>query len=175
MICLGVHFSLSDAEVDHLLGIGDDGKRLHYFRQKIEPVYFADYPERLVEDGTAWDAMHRALAGEAPSPGESHYPLDHVVLGGTSLFAGEAFIMRLKAHNQVEDVAKAIPAITHSEFHRRYRSINAADYGGALNNEDFEQTWHVFETVRTFWLRAAEEERFVLFTAEGRTDAGSPI
>jgi Domain of unknown function (DUF1877) len=174
MSCLGVHFSLSNAEVDHLLGIGDDSKRLHHFRQAIEPPYFADQPERLVEDGTAWDAMHRALA-EGTLHGEGRYPLNHVVLGGTSLYAGDDFIMRLKALNQVQDVARALPGMTHNEFHRRYRAINAADYGFALSNEDFERTWRVFEKVRLFWLQAADEERFVLFTADGKAEARSPL
>lgn len=174
MGCTGVHFSLSDAEVDHLLGIGDDSRRLHYFRQKIEPVYFADHPERLAEDGVGWEPMHRVLS-EGTFLSEGRYPLNHVVLGGTNLYAGDDFIMVLKARNQVHDVAKALPSVSHHDFHQHYRIVNASDYGHALSNEDFEATWRAFEGLRAFWLRAADEDRFVLFTANGKVEVKSPF
>ncbi|MDQ0394200.1 DUF1877 family protein [Labrys monachus] len=174
MSCLGIHFSLSDSEVDHLLRIGDDGRRLHYFRESIEPLYVAEHPERIAESGTAWDAMHRALA-EGTLSGEGRYPLNHVVLGGTSLYAGDDFVMRLKARNQVQDVARVLPAMTHSEFHRRYRAIPTTDHAFIVNNEEFDETWRRFEGVRSFWLRAAEEGRYVLFTANGRIEPSSSL
>jgi hypothetical protein len=35
-----------------------------------------------------------------------------------------------------------------------------------LTEEDLVYTWQWFKTVRNFWLRAAEEGRYVLFTAD---------
>jgi len=74
--------------------------------------------------------------------------------------------MLLKSPAQVRDVAAALPSITEEEFRRRYFLIDAQSYAQPLSDEDFAYTWEWFKGVRDFWLRAAEEGRFVLFTAD---------
>ena len=40
------------------------------------------------------------------------------------------------------------------------------DYGFPLTDEDFEYTWNWFNGTREFWKLAAQENRYVLFTAD---------
>ena len=41
-----------------------------------------------------------------------------------------------------------------------------ASYGAPLSEADFAYTWEWFQSAHDFWLRAAEEGRYVLFTAD---------
>jgi hypothetical protein len=120
----------------------------------------------MAKEFKAWGAMHRVLAdGELTWDG-GDYPLNHVVLGGQLLHTGDDFIMVLKTPHQVRDVAAALPGVSEAEFRSRYFAIDLDSYGFPLDNQDFEYTWHWFLGVREFWLRAAREGRYVLFTAD---------
>jgi hypothetical protein len=136
------------------------------FHEVIEEEYFANQPERMAESDKAWDAMHRALSDGTLSRDGSDYPLNHMVLGGEQLCSGRSFIMVLKTPNQVHDVAAALPQVTEAEFRKRYFAIDPKSYGCPVDEDDFDYTWGWFEEVRDFWLRAAVEGRFVLFTSD---------
>ncbi len=165
MGCLGVHFSLSPEEVEQIRGI-DESARADFVHETIEEEYFAKYPERKADSDKAWDAMHRALSdGELTWDG-GVYPLNHVILGGELLYTGSDFIMVLKDPQQVRDVATALPGVTEADFRRRYFGINQDSYGFPLGEQDFGYTWDNFQCVRDFWLHAATEGRYVLFTAD---------
>ena len=166
MGCLGVHFSLSTDEVQQLRSVEDESERVEYLHEVIEEEYFSNQPERKAESDKAWDAMHRALADGQLSWDGGAYPLNHVVLGGELLYTESDFIMVLKSPQQVRDVAAELPSITEDDFRRRYLAIDAASYGFPLTDEDFGYTWDWFQGVREFWLRAAAEGRYVLFTAD---------
>lgn len=166
MGCLGVHFSLSAEEVQKLRAIEDESERVEHLYEEIEDEYFSDHPERIAQSDKAWDAMHRTLADGKLSWDGGTYPLNHVVLGGELLYTESNFIMTLKTPEQVHDVAAALPHVTEAEFRRRYFAMDAANYGFPVNDEDFAYTWHWFQGVREFWLRAATEGRYVLFTAD---------
>lgn len=74
--------------------------------------------------------------------------------------------MSLKSLQQVRDIAAALPAITEDEFRRRYFAIDAESYGFDLTEEDFGYTWDWFQGVRELYLKAAQDERYVLFSAD---------
>ena len=144
----------------------DEQARVDYVHEVIEDEYFADRPDRKAESDKAWDAMHRVLSdGELTWDG-GDYPLNHVVLGGELLYTDDDFIMVLKTPDEVRDVATVLPTVTEAEFRRRYFTIDPDSYGFALHEQDFGYTWSWFESVREFWLRAASEGRYVLFTAD---------
>lgn len=165
MSCLGVHFSLSEDDVLALQKV-PECERVDYVHEELEEEYFSEHPERIAESDKAWDAMHRALADGKLSWDGGDYPLNHVVLGGEPLYTDPDFIMSLKSPKQVREVAAALPAVTEEEFRRRYFAMDAVSYGTPLSEQDFAYTWEWFQGVREFWLRAAEEGRFVLFTAD---------
>lgn len=166
MGCLGVHFSLSAEEAQRLRDFEVEDDRLEYVRETLEEEYFAEHKDRLAQSDKAWDAMHRTLADGLLTDDGGDYPLNHVILGGERLYLDPDYIMVLKTPEQVRDVAAVLPAIDEAEFRRRYFAIDAYDYGPELGEDDFGYTWSNFEDVRSFWLRAASEGRFVLFTAD---------
>jgi hypothetical protein len=166
MACLGVHFSLSAAEVQQLRSISDESERLDHVQSVIETTYMQDHPHRVAESDKAWDAMHRVLADGKLTWDGGKYPLNHVVLAGELLYTEPDYIMSLKSPEQVRDIAAALPAITRDEFRRGYDAIDTESYASPLSDEDFGYTWDWFQGVRDFFLRAASEERFVLFTVD---------
>ncbi len=166
MSCLGVHFALTDAEVETLRALPDEQLRLEHLEEVIEKEYFANRSEYLAQSDKAWDAMHRALAdGELTWDG-GEYPLNHVVLGGELIYTKDDYIMSLKSPEQVRDVARVLPAFTEEEFRRRYYAINKDSYGFPLSEDDFGYTWAWFQGVRDLFLKAAAENRYILFTAD---------
>jgi len=166
MGCLGVHFALSDAEVEHLRSLPGERDRLDYVVEEIERTYFDDHKEYLAESDKAWDAMHRVLADGQMTWDGGEYPLNHVVLAGELLYTKPDYIMTLKSPEQVRDIAAALPSITQSEFRRRYFAIDPEDYGSPLDEEDLAYTWEWFQNVRRLYSKAAAENRYVLFTAD---------
>jgi hypothetical protein len=166
MACLGVHFSLSKEEVQHLRSLEDERERLDHVQSVIEETYMREHPERVAESDKGWDAMHRVLADGDLSWDGGPYPLKHVVLAGEILYTEPDYIMSLKTPQQVQDIAAALPSISLDEFRRRYYAIDVKSYGSPLTDEDFGYTWEWFQGVRDFYIRAASEGRFVLFTAD---------
>jgi hypothetical protein len=166
MGCLGVHFSLSEHDVQTIRSIDDEAERVARIREDLEDEYFDEHPEWLAQSDKAWDAIHRALSDGQLSWDGGNYPLNHVVLGGELLYTESDYIMVLKTPQQVRDTAAALPAVSREEFRRRYDAIDAKSYGFPLSDDDFDYTWHWFQGLRDFFLRAASEGRYVLFTAD---------
>jgi Domain of unknown function (DUF1877). len=166
MTCLGVHFALTEEEAADLRSLRDDQSRLDHLQEDIEETYFAEHPDLKADCDKSWDAMHRALADGQLTWDGGEYPLSHVVLAGEPLYSKSDYIMSLKTPQQVRDIAAALPAITEAEFRRRYFAIDAKSYGFPLSEEDFGYTWDWFQGVRDLYTRAAQEGRFVLFTAD---------
>lgn len=165
MSCLGVHFSLSEDEVLELQRV-PECERPDHVHEVLEDTYFEEHPDRIAESDKAWDAMHRALTDGELSWDGGPYPLNHFILGGEALYTDPDFILSLKTPQQVRDVAAALTGITDAEFRRRYFAMDPESYGFPLSLEDFAYTWEWFQSVREFWLRAAQEGRYVLFTAD---------
>jgi hypothetical protein len=165
MSCLGVHFALSDDDVAALLAKQNDADRLAFLGE-IEDRYFKEHKLYMAESDKAWDAMHRSLADGLLEYEGGSYPLSHVVLGGLPLYGQDDYIMSLKTPAQVRDVAIAIADITQEQFRERYNTIDPAEYGFDLSDEDFQYTWEWFQAIRTLYQTAASEGRHVLFTAD---------
>lgn len=166
MACLGVHFALSEAEVEQLRSLPSDEERLDHLREQVEERYFEELPEFFCESDKAWDAMHRALADGHLTWDGGDYPLNHVVLAGELLYEGNDYVLSLKSPTQVRDIAAALAPIDAAEFRRRYDLIDAASYEGELADDDFAYTWTNFQDVREFYGRAAAAGRAVLFTVD---------
>ncbi len=166
MGCLGVHFALSHAEVEHLRSLPSERDRLDYVVEDIENTYFDDHPEYVAQSDKAWDAMHRTLADGQMAWDGGEYPLNHVVLAGELLYTEPDYIMSLKLPEQVRDIPAALPGITEAEFRRRYFTIDSAGYGCPVDEDDYAYTWDWFQEVRRLYTTAAAENRYVLFTAD---------
>lgn len=166
MSCLGVHFAITSGEAAELLAMDDEDERLEHLQEVLEETYFEKFPDLVAESDKAWDAMHRTLTdGELTWEGGA-YPLNHAVLAGELLYTDSDYIMSLKSPSQVRDIAPALAGVTEEEFRRRYFQIGASSYGEAPSEDDFQYTWGWFQGVRELYARAAEEGRYVLFTAD---------
>ena len=166
MGCLGVHFALTEKEVEHLRSLEDEEERVSHLQEEIEERYLGGDKRFAAESDKSWDAMHRTLAdGELTWDG-GEYPLNHAVLAGELLYTDSDYIMSLKDPGQVREIASALTDITEDEFRRRYFAINGDSYGFPLSEEDFRCTWKWFQGVRTLYTRASKEGRYILFTAD---------
>jgi hypothetical protein len=163
--CLGLHFGLTDREVTELLSLKGDAERLEYVQEDLEENFWADHPEFVAETDKAWDAIHRSLTDGRCAYDNGTYPLNHVVLGGEVLYGRDDYIMVLKTACQVADVAAEIHAISEDQFRKRFLAIDEDDYGFPVNEGDLAYTWQWFCELRDFWMRCAENGRYVLFTA----------
>ena len=122
-------------------------------------------PERVAESDMAWDAMHRVLARWEVPAGSGLNPLAIVVLGGESIYGDDDYVMSLKTPEDVSQAAAALAEVREQEFRRHYFAMDPAKYEGEIGVQDFAYTWEWFQEVRRFWMRAADEGRYVLFTA----------
>lgn len=163
MGCRGVHFALTNAEVERLRSLESERDRLNYLVEELEVTYFSARAEYLAESDKAWDAMHRALTDGELTWNGGEYPLNHAVLAGERLYTRPDYIMTIKLPDQVRDIAAALSAITETEFRRRYFAIDPKSYGCPVDEEDFAYTWDWFQNVRRLYAKAAAEKRYVLF------------
>jgi Domain of unknown function (DUF1877) len=166
MSCLGVLFSLDEKEVNKLKTLKSDRDRLEYLQEEIEEIYFERYPDRVSELDKSWDALHRSLTDGKLEYTNGQYPLSHIILGGEILYFEGDYIMTLKTPEQVKQIAFEINNIDEKYLKNGYNKINVDDYGFPLTDDDFQYTWDWFDGSKEFWKLAADENRFVLFTAD---------
>lgn len=166
MACLGVLFSLDEAESLKLKAFSSDENRLEYLQEELETIYFDEYPERVAELDKSWDALHRSLTNGQLLYDNGTYPLNHVILGGEILYTSGDYIMTLKTPAQVKEIAEKLAGLDKAMLRKGYDQIDAASYGDPLTDDDFEYTWDWFVESIPFWKRAASENRFVLFTVD---------
>jgi len=165
MACRGVLFSIDKETVDRLRALEGDAARVEYIQEVIEVDYFDRHREWLAETDKAWDCMHRALTDGRLEWDNGSYPLNHPILGGELLYSGDDYIISLKIPQQVSDVAAQLPSITEETFTECFRRVPVSELNGTFE-EDRDYTWGWFTEVRDFWLRAAAEGRFVIFTVD---------
>lgn len=161
---LGVHFAIDEADLAALRAVAES-ERPDYLAEAIEERYLAGDKRYAAESDKAWDGMHRALADGKLTWDGGTYPLNHVVLGGELLYTVDDYIISLKTPAQVRDIVEALATMTAERLRVRYDAIDAASYDGELGDEDFDYTWAWFTNVRDLYSRAAQEGRYVLFTA----------
>lgn len=157
----GIHFTIDDDEVAVLLAIDDDRKRRSCVQEIILQHYTSKSRQFLVQRGDAWNAMHRALSGGHLNWIDGDYPHNHTILGGKSLGSHADTIMSLKAPDEVKDIAAALSVMDHSQLRRCYEKTDASP-----GEEDFEQIWNRFQSIRNLYGYAATENKFVLFFSD---------
>jgi hypothetical protein len=129
MAARGVHFSLSDAEVQELKSRKSDDDRLEYVQENIEKNFFENRAQDLAETDKAWDAIHRCLT-DGTLRRATGQPLEIVILGGRPFYSGSDYMMTLKNPDEVRAAAPLLAAISKSSFRAAYDRIDGRDYGG---------------------------------------------
>ena len=160
---LGVLFAIDEATVAKLqAATGDDDA----VREVIEEVEEAWDKATLAETDKAWDAMHRALTNGDLEWSNGEYPLNHVILGGRSLYEGDEYIAVLKTPDQVRDVAAAVRSIDDEAMGGLYDRNVAPGYDANYGDVDRAYTVDWFSGVRELFMAAADSGRWVLFTVD---------
>ena len=165
MGCLGVHFALTEDEVNTLKSFDNDDDLLEYFQEELEEIYFDEQPEFKAETDKSWDAMHRLLSDGDLSYKTGPEPLRLVVIGGEQMYFRDNYIMSLKTPAQANAIASAITVISKEYFREHYDKMDEKKYGYPKSDEDFEYTWAYFGDIVALYQKAAAENRYVLFTA----------
>jgi hypothetical protein len=160
MATRGVFFAITSEQATDFQDAPDDDALV----ELVEEVEEAWDDDNLVECDKAWDAMHRLLTDGALEFGNGAEPLCHCVLGPNQLHDGDDYIVSLVEPHNVKAVAKALADITEDSFAERYRTIVPPDYALEYGDEDREYTWEYFQGVRDLYRKAAERDRFMLFT-----------
>lgn len=169
MACLGLHLAIAEEDRDRLLAVDGNEARAEFVREVLEENWEQNFG---TETEKAWDAIHRCLTGQPASQEmldstAGSYPLNRVIMGGKNLTSDDYmdYIIRLVDKSEVPDVARAIEPITEKWMRDAYhKHCKGAwpEYG----DDDCEYTWVMFEPLKQFFLRAAELERHVLFSAD---------
>ena len=161
MACRGVHFAITQEYVARLEAApGDDARLLTL--EEIEEKWDEQW---LYQTDKAWDAIHRCLTDGKLEYDNGEYPYGLCILGGQLLYSKSDYIISLKNPAQVKDVALALSKINKNLFYQRYVNL-AKDYGGDLSDGDFEYSWDWFKGLDSFFAKAAEATRYVVFTVD---------
>ncbi|WP_433220890.1 YfbM family protein [Dactylosporangium sp. CS-047395] len=156
-------FALTESRDEALVATRDDVE-VRAFVADVEGAWDEDW---LCEVDKAWDAMHRCLTDGTLRLGRhGGGPLELAVLGGGQHYEGGEYIVAHILADQVPAVAEALDSVDEAWLRERYDLIDPDDYQGALEDEDFEYTWHYLQDVRNFYKRAAAVGRSVIFTVD---------
>lgn len=122
--------------------------------------------EWLYQTDKAWDAIHRCLTDGRLSCAGGTYPLKLAVLGGDQLHEGEDYIVSLVDPEKTSEVARELRRIDRRWLKGRYDALDEDLYGVQKSKEDWEYTWEYFSGLPSFFERAAEAGRYVLFSVD---------
>jgi hypothetical protein len=152
---LGVHFALTAPQLQALRAAqGEEQVVLEWVRELEE----AWDESALCESSKAWEPLHRVLADGGV--------LELAVLGGRRLLpAGRGYTAVLVPPDDVRSVAAGLLALTEPWFHERVRTLGLAGY--AEDEGERRWLWKQLCALRDFYVRTAEQQRAVLFTADG--------
>jgi hypothetical protein len=162
MTCvLGVHFAITAEQESQLLAADSAGdtEALEALLEEIEEGWPSGDDDLKVDTDKEWDAIHRSLGDGTLDPDAPRYPLSHAVLGGRQMH--DDYHVCYVSADEVREVAAALHQVDEARLRRGFESIGD-DYRGPL---EFDYTWSNFVDVRSFFDRAAEAKRAVIFTA----------
>jgi hypothetical protein len=158
-----VHFAITKADAERLLAASTDDVVVRIVQDEIEERWEEDW---LYQTDKAWDAIHRRLTDGTLDINGGSYPLRLAVLGGRQLHRGDDYIVSLVEPSEAYNVARELVKIERPWMRSRYDSI-AAEWRGLVDPElDWEYTWDYFSGLGSFFQKAAEAGRFVLFSVD---------
>lgn len=169
MVCLGGHLAIADGDRARLLATNGDNARAEFVREVLEENWDQNFGTGTEK---AWDAIHRCMTGQ-PANMETldstagSFPLNRLILGGMNLTSDDYidYIIHLVDKSEVPDVARAIEPITEKWMRDAYHK-HCKGAWPMYGEDDCKYTWVMFEPLKLFFLRAAEHERHVLFSAD---------
>lgn len=163
MSCRGVHFAITGEDCERLLAAQSDTDVRELISDGIEERWEQD---SLIETDKAWDAIHRCLTDGKLRYENGEYPLAFCIFGGKQLYSGDDYVMSLKELKECADLAAALAELDENWLRKRYFAICSEDYGRDLTEEDFEYTLRRFSGLASFYRKAVDGIRSVIFTVD---------
>jgi len=164
MACRGVHFAITDADLNALREAGSDEALIEIIQEVIEDRWEKD-AGFVCETDKAWDAIHRCLTDGRLECENGTEPLRFCILGGEQLYSGEDYIVSLVTHEKLQALAESLAQVTPEFIGQRYSEL-PDDYGMEKSLEDCQYTWDWFSDLPAFFDRAEEAGRHVIFTVD---------
>lgn len=158
----GVYFALTEEQANRLSEAEGDEQVMEVI-EALEEEWDRDW---LFETDKAWDALHRILTDGQLLYENGTYPLNLVVIGGELQYEGDDYVVSVIQASALDDIVKALDALTEPDFRERYSQIDPDDYRGEVSEEDFQYTWSSYQGLPDFFRRAAKAERDVVFTVD---------
>jgi len=164
----GVFFALNPLMEKKLLAAKNDDDLLGMIQADIEEDWDQEW---LCDIEDAWDPLHRCLT-DGTLRGRSGSPLEKCVLGGEQLHQGKKYTASYLNAEEIKSMAGGLQAITRGWLRSRYFGMKKASllnlhgYDHPLDEKDFEITWTSFMATRTFFQKAAQAGRAVIFTVD---------
>lgn len=176
MGCLGVHFAITVDQMQRLLDIVyeqdlDDEACDEALQDAISEIEHEWDKQHLIETDKAWDPIHRSLCEDNTpngqlNPNKGTIPLKLCILGGEQLYQGDDYCICLIRPEEVRAVSQALAGVTEEWLRERFYRLDAEAAGYPIDADEFAYTWSNFQDLPKFFIRAAEEERAVIFTVD---------
>lgn len=164
MACRGVHFAITDADLNALREADSDEALIEIIQEDIEDRWEKD-AGFVCETDKAWDAIHRCLTDGRLEFQNGTEPLRLCILGGEQLYSGDDYIISFIPHEKLRPLADALAQVTPEFIGQRYSEL-PADYDMEKSKEDCQYTWDWFSDLPAFFDRAEKAGRHVIFTVD---------
>lgn len=164
MACRGVHFAITDQDLEALRAAESDEAVIEVIQEEIEERWEKDQGF-VCETDKAWDAIHRCLTDGHLGFDNGTDPLRLCILGGEQLYSGDDYIVSLVPHAKLRPLADALAKLTPEFIGERYSQL-PDDYDTEKSQEDCQYTWDWFSDLPAFFDRAEKAGRHVIFTVD---------
>jgi hypothetical protein len=163
----GYHIALGRDHAKRLFGLKEDQAILKFLEElKASPEMKKS--GRLLDTGTAWDAMHRCLSEGELDPTAGDFPLNHAVLGGKHLHQGDDYAAVLVRPDMTRFIADALAEVDEDEFRKKFMALPPS-YQQPRGEKEFIEVWLALQNLKVFYEAATENLEAVVFTAKYRT------
>jgi hypothetical protein len=157
----GYHLAISKGQSDELLNSGSEFAALDAVNDLLGHME-ASQPGNVHGGYKEWDVLHRCLSDGTFNPRGGTYPLNQCFLGG-QLLACEGAIVNLVMPDVVQDVALALGRLDREWFVARFTALFAADYSGAIPDEDYQHYYELLQDLHRFYVCSAAGRKAIAF------------
>jgi hypothetical protein len=161
----GYHIALGRDHAKRLFGLKEDQAILQ-FLEELKAAPDMKKSGRLLDTGTAWDAIHRCLTEGELDPAAGDFPLNHAVLGGKQLHQGQDYAAVLVRPDMTRFIADALGEVDEDDFRKRFLALSQHSYKQRIGEKEFIEVWLALQNLKVFFEAAAENMEAVVFTAK---------
>ncbi len=164
MVGRGYHIALGREHAKRLFGLKEDQAILQ-FLEELKADSAMKKSGRVLETGTAWDAIHRCLTEGELDPAGGDFPLSHAVLGGKPLHQGDDYAAVLVRPDMTRFIADALDEIEEDDVREKFFALNPQSYRQPIGEKEFTEVWLALQNLTLFYKAATENLEAVVFTA----------